>query len=395
MASRQVLVVDNYDSFTHNLAQGLGIAGCDVTVWRNDQFTLDQVEALNPTHVVISPGPGRPEDAGLSEAVIRASLGRRPVLGVCLGHQALCRVLGGTIGRASQPMHGKSSPITHDGSGLFAGLPNPLTVGRYHSLLATDVPDALQVCARTDAGEVMAVRMPDQPVYGVQFHPESILTPEGQQLLENFLRPDIAIEVVEPMTPAHIDEIVPLLRRLLPDATRYQESLEHLVVARDGDTAVGFKIGFRRGRMFNSSYGGVLPAYRGMGIARRLMRAQHDSLARLLRDGGVIRTSTANRFRPMLMLNLREGFVVTGVVVHGTDEPFIQLEKQLGRPPVTTPAVHYQGPSGPMARVDGASTAALLELLEQGYDVVGSCFTEQGPQILLSADGLRTPRPEA
>lgn len=186
----RVLLLDNYDSFTFNLVQALQVLGAEVYVPRNDAITVADALAWRPSHVVISPGPGRPEDAGISEALITACLDRHPLLGVCLGHQALVQVLGGEVGAARRLMHGKASPITHTNTGLFAGLPQPMAVGRYHSLAATRVPADLEVTARTADGEVMAVAHRAHPVFGVQFHPESVLTPEGDALLARFLGVD-------------------------------------------------------------------------------------------------------------------------------------------------------------------------------------------------------------
>ncbi len=186
----KVWLVDNYDSFTFNLAQALRILGAEVVVHRNDQISVAAGLELQPTHIVVSPGPGRPEDAGISMAVIEAALERDiPLLGVCLGHQALGQVLGGTVDRAPRLMHGKSSPVFHDGTGVFTGLSNPLEAARYHSLIVQtgDLPAVLERTAYTQEGEIMGVRHRDKPVVGVQFHPESVLTPEGDHLLANFL----------------------------------------------------------------------------------------------------------------------------------------------------------------------------------------------------------------
>ncbi len=184
-----VLVIDNYDSFTFNLVQGLQALGADVRVRRNDAVTVGECRALAPTHVVVSPGPGRPEDAGASLAVIEAFAGRVPVLGVCLGHQCLGLLYGAKVGRAQRPMHGKTSAVRHDGRTLFRGLSDPFTAGRYHSLVIHEatLPPALAVTARSEDGEVMGVRDAALGLEGVQFHPESILTPEGDRLLANFL----------------------------------------------------------------------------------------------------------------------------------------------------------------------------------------------------------------
>jgi len=182
-----LLLIDNYDSFTYNLAHLFGELGVEVVVRRNDEITVAEAEGLAPSHVVISPGPGRPESAGVSEDVVRAFAGRVPLLGVCLGHQAIVEVFGGEVGAARTLVHGKATEVTHDGRGIFAGLPGKLTAGRYHSLAATSVPDCLEVSATSADGEVMAVRHRELPVDGVQFHPESVLTPEGPLLGRNFL----------------------------------------------------------------------------------------------------------------------------------------------------------------------------------------------------------------
>lgn len=183
-----IVVIDNYDSFTYNLVQLLGELGAEVRVWRNDEITVDEVAALGPTHIVISPGPGTPEQSGVSNEIIRALGPRVPTLGVCLGHQCIGHVFGGRVVRAPRLMHGKTSPILHDGTGLFEGLANPFRAGRYHSLIVAEpLPNVLEVTARTPEGEVMALRHRKYPIFGVQFHPESVLTPEGRRLLENFL----------------------------------------------------------------------------------------------------------------------------------------------------------------------------------------------------------------
>ena len=182
-----VLLIDNYDSFTYNLAHLFGELGADVVVRRNDEITVDEAEAMEPTHVVISPGPGRPEAAGVSEEIVRAFAGRKPLLGVCLGHQAIVSVFGGDVGAARELVHGKATMVAHDGRGLFEGLPEDFLAGRYHSLAATSLPDVLEVSATAADGEVMAVRHRDLPVDGVQFHPESVLTPVGRDLARNFL----------------------------------------------------------------------------------------------------------------------------------------------------------------------------------------------------------------
>jgi anthranilate synthase/aminodeoxychorismate synthase-like glutamine amidotransferase len=182
-----VLLIDNYDSFTYNLAHLFGELGAEVVVRRNDEVTVEEAEAMEPTHVVISPGPGRPEVAGVSEEIVRAFAGRKPLLGVCLGHQAIVSVFGGEVGPARDLVHGKATMVAHDGRGLFAGLPEDFLAGRYHSLAATSLPDSLEVSATAADGEVMAVRHRELPVDGVQFHPESVLTPVGRDLARNFL----------------------------------------------------------------------------------------------------------------------------------------------------------------------------------------------------------------
>jgi anthranilate synthase/aminodeoxychorismate synthase-like glutamine amidotransferase len=185
-----ILVVDNYDSFTYNLVQYLGELGADVRVRRNDEVTVDEIEAMQPSQIVISPGPGRPEDAGVTLDVIRRFGPTTPLLGVCLGHQAIGVVYGGTVCRAGRPMHGKTSTVEHDGKGVFSGITAPFQAGRYHSLIIANdsVPADLEVAARTrDDGTIMAVRHRKYPVHGVQFHPESVLTDEGRRILKNFL----------------------------------------------------------------------------------------------------------------------------------------------------------------------------------------------------------------
>lgn len=187
--SQHVLLIDNYDSFTYNLVQALAILGAQVTVKRHDKITVEEANALQPSHLMVSPGPGRPEDAGVSVAVVGDMMNRVPVLGVCLGHQAIAHALGGRIDPAQTLMHGKASPVYHDGRTLFEGLPNPFNAGRYHSLAVAEpeLPEDLVVSAYTSDGEIMGVRHRTLPTEGVQFHPESVLTPEGDRLLRNFL----------------------------------------------------------------------------------------------------------------------------------------------------------------------------------------------------------------
>jgi len=185
-----LLVIDNYDSFTYNLVQYFGELGADPVVKRNDAITLEQMEALRPGRIVISPGPGTPAQAGISMEVIRRFGKSTPLLGVCLGHQCIGEVYGGRVVRADRLMHGKTSPIRHQGTGVFAGLPNPFEATRYHSLIVekSSVPACLQITADTAEGEIMGLQHREFPVHGVQFHPESILSREGKDLLANFLK---------------------------------------------------------------------------------------------------------------------------------------------------------------------------------------------------------------
>ena len=187
--SARLLLIDNYDSFTYNLVQAFMVLGAEVTVFRNDAIDVEAARRLAPTHLCISPGPGTPRDAGVSMDMIRAFAGRVPVLGVCLGHQSIVEVFDGEVVRAGRLMHGKTSEIEHDGRGVFAGLPRPCVVGRYHSLIAApeSLPAELEISARTAQGEIMGVRHREFAVEGVQFHPESVLTPDGPRLLANFL----------------------------------------------------------------------------------------------------------------------------------------------------------------------------------------------------------------
>jgi anthranilate synthase component 2 len=185
-----LLVIDNYDSFTYNLVQYFGQLGVEQKVYRNDQITVEEALALNPDRVMISPGPCTPTEAGVSCAMIEAFAGRKPLLGVCLGHQAIGQVFGGKVVRAPSLMHGKTSPVFHDGRDLFLGMPNPFAATRYHSLVVDrpSIPDCLKVTAWTDDGLIMGLRHRELPVWGVQFHPESYVTEQGLDILANFLR---------------------------------------------------------------------------------------------------------------------------------------------------------------------------------------------------------------
>ncbi|MCE5172380.1 aminodeoxychorismate/anthranilate synthase component II [Paenibacillus profundus] len=184
-----ILVVDNYDSFTYNLVQYLGELGEEVQVFRNDEIDIEGIEQLKPDHLLLSPGPCTPNEAGITLDVIEHFKGRLPILGVCLGHQAIGQAFGGKVIRAERLMHGKTSPIQHEGQSVFAGLPNPFTATRYHSLIVEreSLPDCLEITAETAEGEIMGLRHKAYPIEGVQFHPESIITDHGHQMLRNFL----------------------------------------------------------------------------------------------------------------------------------------------------------------------------------------------------------------
>lgn len=184
-----ILVIDNYDSFTYNLVQFLGELGAEICVYRNDQITMDEIRKLNPSHIVVSPGPGTPDDGGISLDVIREMGAQTPVLGVCLGHQCIGQAYGGIVSRADRLMHGKTSMVYHKNDPLFTGIPSPFEATRYHSLIVEEqsVPDSLSIIAFTEGGEIMGMRHKEHPVVGVQFHPESILTAYGPRLLKNFM----------------------------------------------------------------------------------------------------------------------------------------------------------------------------------------------------------------
>ena len=189
-ARARILLIDNYDSFTYNLVQAFLMLGAEVDVHRNDAISVEDALRQGHSHLVISPGPGTPRDAGVSMRMIEAFAGRIPIFGVCLGHQALVEVFGGRVVRAARLMHGKVSPVQHDGKGVFSGMAQNFQAGRYHSLIAepSSMPEVLEVTARTDQGEIMGVRHRTLPIEGVQFHPESVLTPEGPVLMGNFLK---------------------------------------------------------------------------------------------------------------------------------------------------------------------------------------------------------------
>ncbi|MBX3739836.1 MAG: aminodeoxychorismate/anthranilate synthase component II [Akkermansiaceae bacterium] len=185
-----LLILDNYDSFTYNLVQYFGELGAEMKIFRNDVITVDEVKALNPTRICISPGPCTPNEAGISLDLIREMGATTPILGVCLGHQSIGQVYGGDVVRADRLMHGKTSPILHEGKSVFAGMPSPFEATRYHSLIVKrdTLPDSLEITAWTEEGEIMGLKHKEYPVHGVQFHPESILTQDGKRLLENFLK---------------------------------------------------------------------------------------------------------------------------------------------------------------------------------------------------------------
>lgn len=184
-----ILLIDNYDSFTYNLYQYIGTFDGDILVARNDEITIEEIVKLNPSHIVLSPGPKSPLEAGICLEVIRQFAGKIPILGICLGHQCIGEAFGATVTHAKKICHGKKSPVKHDGSGIFSGIPSPLLVARYHSLsiLAETIPDCLEVLAESDDKEIMAVRHRDFPIVGLQFHPESVYTEHGKRMIENFL----------------------------------------------------------------------------------------------------------------------------------------------------------------------------------------------------------------
>ncbi len=184
-----ILLIDNYDSFTYNLYQFIGIFNNDIKVVRNDKITIEEIEQLNPESIVISPGPKSPKEAGISVEAIKYFAGKKPILGICLGHQSIGEAFGSTVSYAKKLMHGKQSDVTHNGKSIFEGIPSPVKVARYHSLAVIEdtLPDALEVIARTEDGEIMAVKHKEYPVVGLQFHPESIYTEHGKRMIENFV----------------------------------------------------------------------------------------------------------------------------------------------------------------------------------------------------------------
>jgi anthranilate synthase/aminodeoxychorismate synthase-like glutamine amidotransferase len=285
-----IAVIDNYDSFTYNLVQYLGELGAELQVFRNDAITVEEMDALAPTHIVISPGPGTPDDAGISKEMIRQLGPRLPILGVCLGHQCIGEVFGGRVVRAPRLMHGKTSQIQHYGTGLFLGLPKPFEATRYHSLIVEEpLPKVLKATAFTKEGELMGLSHRAFPIFGVQFHPESILTPHGKQILTNFLAvPSIGIEEA---TVKDAEEILTLQKRAFrSEGERYDDfTLPPLTQTLDEITA-----DFERQHVLKASLKGniigsvraheedgtcfvarlvVHPDYQGRGIGSRLMHA--------------------------------------------------------------------------------------------------------------------------
>jgi anthranilate synthase/phosphoribosyltransferase len=239
-----IAVIDNYDSFTYNLVQYLGELGAEVEVFRNDRVTVDQLAARNPTHLVISPGPGRPSDAGISGNAIRYFRGKIPILGVCLGLQCLYEVFNGRVGRAPSLMHGKASPIHHKGVGILAGIPSPFEAGRYHSLLALEpAPADLEVIARAETGEIMALRHRGHPTYGVQFHPESVLTGMGKQILKNFLALSAAQPAAEPSKKEEYEMLKPFIAQAVKrenlTAAQAEEAMNVIMTGRATPAQIG------------------------------------------------------------------------------------------------------------------------------------------------------------
>jgi anthranilate synthase/aminodeoxychorismate synthase-like glutamine amidotransferase len=316
-----IAVIDNYDSFTYNLVQYLGELGAELEVFRNDTITVEALDALEPTHIVISPGPGTPDDGGISKEVIRQLGPRLPILGVCLGHQCIGEVFGGRVVRAPRLMHGKTSQIQHYGTGLFLGLPKPFEATRYHSLIVEEpLPDVLKATAFTKEGELMGLRHRAYPIFGVQFHPESILTAHGKQILTNFLAvPSIAIAEA---TVEDAKEILALQKRAfrieaerygdhtLPPLTQTLEEIEaqfeHQYVLKA--TLKGEIIGSVRARMEAGTCHVarlvVHPDYHGRGIGTRLMHALESAFD----DAERFEIFTGDRSDPALHLYKKLGY---------------------------------------------------------------------------------------
>ncbi len=316
-----IAVIDNYDSFTYNLVQYLGELGAELEVFRNDTVTVEELDALDPTHIVISPGPGTPEDAGISKDVIRRLGPRLPILGVCLGHQCIGEAFGGRVVRAPRLMHGKTSLIQHYGTDLFLGLPKPFEATRYHSLIVEEpLPDVLKATAFTKEGELMGLRHRAYPIFGVQFHPESILTPHGKQILSNFLAvPSIAIAEA---TVEDAEEILTLQKRAFRgEAERYDDyTLPPLT-----QTLEEIKTDFEQQYVLKATLRGeiigsaractedgtcyvarvvVHPDYQGRGIGTRLMHAIESAFADMRR----FEIFTGDRSEPALHLYRKLGY---------------------------------------------------------------------------------------
>jgi len=316
-----IAVIDNYDSFTYNLVQYLGELGAKLAVFRNDATTVEELDTLAPTHIVISPGPGTPDDSGISRDVIRRLGPRLPILGVCLGHQCIGEVFGGRVVRAPRLMHGKTSLIQHYGTDLFLGLPKPFEATRYHSLIVEEpLPDILKATAFTKEGELMGLRHRTYPIFGVQFHPESILTPHGKQLLTNFLAvPSIAIEEA---TVEDAEEILALQKRAFrSEAERYDNyTLPPLTQTLDE-----IKADFERQHVLKATLKGeiigsvrahveagtchvarlvVHPDYHGRGIGTRLMHALESAFGDVER----FEIFTGDRSDPALHLYHKLGY---------------------------------------------------------------------------------------
>jgi anthranilate synthase/aminodeoxychorismate synthase-like glutamine amidotransferase len=316
-----IAVIDNYDSFTYNLVQYLGELGAELEVFRNDTITVEELDALAPTHIVISPGPGTPDDGGISKEVIRQLGPRLPTLGVCLGHQCIGEVYGGRVVRAPRLMHGKTSQIQHYGTGLFLGLPKPFEATRYHSLIVEEpLPEVLKATAFTKEGELMGLQHRAYPIFGVQFHPESILTPHGKQLLSNFLAvPSI---VVEEATAEDAEEILTLQKRAfrsegeryndytLPPLTQTLEEIQadfgrqHVLKASLKGNIIGsVRAHEKDGTCFVARLV-VHPDYQGRGVGCRLMHAIESAF-----DGARrFEIFTGDRSEPALRLYEKLGY---------------------------------------------------------------------------------------
>jgi anthranilate synthase/aminodeoxychorismate synthase-like glutamine amidotransferase len=316
-----IAVIDNYDSFTYNLVQYLGELGAELEVFRNDAITVEELDALAPTHIVISPGPGTPDDGGISKEVIRQLGPRLPILGVCLGHQCIGEVFGGRVVRAPRLMHGKTSLIQHYGTGLFLGLPKPFEATRYHSLIVEEpLPDVLKATAFTKEGELMGLQHRAYPIFGVQFHPESILTPHGKQILSNFLAvPSIAIAQA---TVEDAEEVLTLQKRAfrieaeryddytLPPLTQTLEEIkadftqQHVLKATLKGEIIGSVRAHAEADTCHVARLIVHPDYHGRGIGTRLMHALESAFGDVER----FEIFTGDRSDPALHLYQKLGY---------------------------------------------------------------------------------------